>query len=254
MKKIVTTALFSVLCLFVFGQSIHILNGTTDVTNSFFVVPIHDGDMTLTELSIVNKTATRFTYQVNRTILNPPMNDSCASLYYCTGVQCYAPQSATTWTPADTGSSIGGNETLPNGPDTYGIAAHYDVCPTTCADLYVMYRVFKTKSGTNDTARVVIKYTCSTGIKENAAALGSLSNAYPNPACTYFSLDYALNAGGKSMIVIYDIFGKKVMETLLPKHEGTISINTDPLVPGLYFYSLLVNGQTAATKQLVITK
>ena len=66
-----------------FGQSIHILHDNKDVTNTIIVVPIAKGDGTLTELSLQNKTANKVDYQVNRTILNPPLNDSCASLYYC---------------------------------------------------------------------------------------------------------------------------------------------------------------------------
>jgi hypothetical protein len=254
MKKIFTTAIFSVFTMLVFGQSIHILQDKTDVTNGIITVPVTKGLRSITDLSIVNKTATRFTYQVNRTILNPPMNDTCGGLYFCTGVQCYGPNPSTHWTPADTGSSIGANETLPSDSGTYGVAAHYDVCADACADLYVLYRVYKTKAGTKDTAYVTIKYTCSNGIDENAGSLGSLSNAYPNPACTDFSLNYQVNVSGKSVLAIHDIFGKEIMETVLPKNEGTIRINTSSLAPGVYLYTLLINGQAAATKQLVITR
>jgi hypothetical protein len=253
MKKTVTTALFSVITMFIFGQSIHILNDKTDVTNGTITVTVTKGMRSIIDLSIVNKTAARISYQVNRTILNPPM-DPCGGLYFCTGVQCYGPNTAVTWTPTDTGSSIGANATLPDGPDTYGVAAHYDVCEDACAELQVKYRVYRTTAGTKDTAYVTIKYTCSSGIDENRESLGSLSNAYPNPASTEFSLNYKLNVSGKSEIVIYDIFGKKVQETMLPKNEGTICINTSLLTPGVYLYALLVNGQAAATKQLVITR
>lgn len=236
-----------------FGQSIHILHDNKDVTNTIIVVPIAKGDGTLTELSLQNKTANKVDYQVNRTILNPPLNDSCASLYYCTGTQCYAPQSAITWTPPDAGSSINANATLPDGPDTYGIAAHYDVCSDICNDLYVLYRVYRTTAGTKDTAFVTIKYVCTTGIDEQKELLGSMSDAYPNPAHANFSLNYKLNVASKSEVAIYDIAGKKVMEQALSKNEGVVTINTAALTPGVYLYSLLINNQAVSTKQLIIT-
>ncbi len=261
MKKIFTTALLFVSATCLFGQSIHILKDKVDVTNGIINIPVTKGDASVTELALENKTGVKVDYQVNRTILNPPMSaDKCAGLYFCTGVQCYGPQKAINWTPKDAGSSIGAYATLPDPhPDTtqlptYGISAHYDICEDACADLYVLYRVYKTAAGSKDTAYVTIKYTCTNGIDEHASNLGSLSNAYPNPACTDFSLNYQMNVSGKGQIFLYDIFGKKVMETVLPKSEGTVIINTSSLTPGVYFYTMLINGQAVSTKQLVITR
>ncbi|HRG52042.1 MAG TPA: T9SS type A sorting domain-containing protein [Bacteroidia bacterium] len=254
MKKIISSLLLLAMSFtFSRAQSIHILHENKDVTNTIIVLPIKKGDSTLIDLSLVNKTAAPITYQVNRTILNPPMNEDCAALYFCTGVQCYTPRSEVTWTPKDTGSSIGAYATLPNGKDTYGIAAHYDACPDECKDLYVLYRVYKTAPGTNDTAYVTIKYTCSTGINEHNALLGSISDAYPNPTSSSFSLNYKLNVGAKSELVIYDITGKKIMDAPLSKNEGVVTMNTSLLSPGVYLYSLLINNQAVQTKRLVIT-
>lgn len=254
MKKIFSSLLLLTISFtFLQAQSIHILYENKDVTNTIITHSIKKGDSTLLDLSLVNKTASGITYQVNRTILNPPMNDACAALYFCTGAQCYTPRSETTWTPKDTGSYIGANATLPNGKDTYGIAAHYDACPDECKDLYVLYRVYKTAPGTKDTAYVTIKYTCSTGINENNALLGSISDAYPNPTNSNFSLSYKLNAATKSELVIYDITGKKIMDAPLSKIEGVITMNTSVLTPGVYLYSLLINNQAVQTKRLVIT-
>src|SRR4051812_33700071 len=231
MKKIITPLLFVATSItFSFGQSIHILNKNVDITNQIITVPIAKGNSTITELSLLNKTSKKVDYQVNRTILNAPMKeDSCTSLYFCTGIQCYAPNSETTWTPPDAGSSIDANATLPDTAGTYGIAAHYDMCPSDCNDLYVLYRVYKTTPGSNDTAYVTLKYTCSMGINEQKETLGSISDAYPNPANSSFSLNYRLKASSKSEIVLYDIVGKKVMENVLQKNEGVITINTSSL-------------------------
>lgn len=252
MKKTLTTILL-VSATFAFGQSIHILHDNVDVTGKSISVPVHKDFEFVTELALKNTTSGNIDYQVNRTILNPPLDD-CSNILFCTGVQCYGPSNDITWTPADAGSTINANETLPNGPNTYGIAAHYNVCETACADLNVLYRVYKTTAGSKDTAYVTIKYTCSNGITEQNATLGSLSDAYPNPAGANFSVNYAMTTFSKSEIAIYDLFGKKLMETQLPRAEGTITINTSSLTPGVYFYTLLVNNERAATKRLIISE
>lgn len=259
MKKTLTTALLLTSATFSFGQSIHILYEQTDVTNKTITVPAMMDENVIAELSLQNTTGDKIDYQVNRTIKNPPLA-ACASLYFCTGVQCYGPSSAVTWTPNDAGSSIGPHAVLPDPnthPDslpTYGISAHYEVCPEECNDLQVLYRVYKTASGTSDTAFVTINYSCSTGITEENATLGSLSNAYPNPANNSFTVNYSMPVFSKSEIVLYDLFGKKIMETPLTAKEGKITINTSSLAPGVYFYSLLVNNQTAKSKRLVISE
>lgn len=83
MKKVITTFLVALSSIvYSFAQSIHILNGNKDVTNTVIVVPISKGDSTAVEMSLQNKTSSKISYKVNRTILNPPMNDTCSSLYF----------------------------------------------------------------------------------------------------------------------------------------------------------------------------
>lgn len=118
----------------------------------------------------------------------------------------------------------------------------------------MLYRVFKTDVGSNDTAYVTIKYTCSTGIQEEKALLGSISDAYPNPTRSDFSLNYKLNSAAKSELVIYDITGKAIMNTLLSKSEGVVTLNTSSLPAGVYLYSLLVNKQAVQTKRLLVVE
>lgn len=83
MKKVITTFLVALSSIvYSFAQSIHILNGNKDITNTVIVVPISKGDSTAVEMSLQNKTSSKISYKVNRTILNPPMNDTCSSLYF----------------------------------------------------------------------------------------------------------------------------------------------------------------------------
>lgn len=250
MKRIFTLILAFTSLTSTFAQSIKILKGTDDVTNKIITLPISAGDASETLLSLVNKTSNSINFQVNRTILNGAMtDDSCASLYFCTGSLCYPPSSSITWTPNNAGSTIKGNETL---PDAAGISAHYTVCSDHCRDLYVLYRVYKVDAGSKDTAYVTIKYTCASGIEEEVAASASISEAYPNPASSDFSVNYHMNSPAKSEITITDILGKKVKEVKLTEKEGTVTINTSQLREGIYFYSLIVNNHVTATRKIVV--
>lgn len=251
MKKTIVCTFLMLSSIVVFGQSIHIFDHNKDVTNTTVVVPIAKGENALADLSLLNTTAKDLNYQVNRTILNPPFDDACASLFFCTGTQCYSPNSSINWTGPYI-DLIRANEKLPSDSGTTGIAAHYDVCETTCADLKVLYRVYPTDGNAKDTAYVTIHYSCATSITEENTSLGSLSDAYPNPSSNGFSVNYTLSASGKNELVLYDLFGKKHMEISLERNQGSIHLNTTSLSAGVYFYSLIVNGQRAATKQVVI--
>ena len=252
MKKILTSILLAS-ATFTFGQSIHIFHDNQDVTGKVITVPISKDSEFVTEIALKNTTSSDIHYQVNRTIMNPPLSE-CSHILFCTGDQCYGPTKTVNWTPPGDGSYIKANQTLPDGPGTFGIAAHYKVCGSKCADLTVKYRVYRLDAGTKDTAIVTIQYTCTNGITEENASLGSLSDAYPNPASANFTVNYTLTTFSKSEIAVYDLFGKKLIETQLPRVEGSVTINTSSLPPGVYFYSLMVANQRAVTKRLVISE
>jgi hypothetical protein len=235
-----------------FSQSLHILKDKVDVTNTVITIPITPGQKTETEFSIFNPTNSAITYQVNRTILNPPMNDSCAALYFCAGKFCFLPNTDITWTPKAAPISIPAQGTMPNGNGTFGIFAHYDVCPKVCNDLYVYYRVYNVAANMKDTAYVEIRYTCTNGIKNYSNPVAFISNAYPNPASSEFSLNYDLYSLSMGEILIQDIVGKEMQRAKLTDNKGSILINTSELPTGIYFYSLMENNNKICTKKLII--
>ncbi len=235
-----------------FSQSLHILKDKVDVTNTVITIPITPGQKAETEFSIFNPTNSTITYQVNRTILNPPMNDSCAALYFCAGKFCFLPNKAITWTPKAAPIDIPAQGTMPNGNGTFGIFAHYDVCPNACNDLYVYYRVYNVAANTKDTAYVELRYTCTNGIKNYPNTSAFISNAYPNPASGGFSLTYDLCSLSMGEILIQDIVGKEMQRVKLTNNKGSILINISELPTGIYFYSLMTNNNKSLTKKLII--
>jgi aminopeptidase N len=80
-----------------------------------------------------------------------------------------------------------------------------------------------------------------------------LSN-YPNPCGGQTTISYQLTNGGETELALYDLTGKRVR--LL--HEGwqsngshTLTVDTQHLNPGIYFYSLNTAGETATGKLVV---
>jgi hypothetical protein len=250
MKKIFTSVFTIALASFGFAQSLHIYEGTTDITGMTIYDTISPLELTVHDLELHNTTSNAVTYQVNRTIMNPPIEGD-AYLYFCTGTQCYAPQSSTNWTPSGSPSTIAANATLPAGPGTYGIAAHYDA-GTLGSTIIVKYRVYNTMTA-GDTAFVTIHYVSETtaGIAENAK--GTISAAYPNPASSFTSIKYDLQYANTGKIAFYDMLGKKVKEVELTEKQGVAKIDVAEFNSGIYFYTFLVNDKAISTKKLVVS-
>ncbi|MFL5765099.1 MAG: T9SS type A sorting domain-containing protein [Bacteroidia bacterium] len=249
MKRILTLLAVLSIKAFSYGQTIHIYDSGSDVTGDTIIVPIMAGDMDLNDLELHNTSSSKTYYKINRTI---GMKDSCANIYYCTGTQCYSPNNATTWTPSGGADSISGLAILPSGPGTYGIAAHYDACPTMCHDFWVLYRVYNTMTA-GDTAKVTIMYMCTSGIDENDQQEVSVA-AYPNPASNFVSINYDVkNAFTSGRITITDMLGKQVNQLAVNGRQGTAKLDVSEMPAGIYFYSLIIDNNTMSTKKLIVT-
>lgn len=79
---------------------------------------------------------------------------------------------------------------------------------------------------------------------------------YPNPSTGFTTVKYALENQANVSFEMIDVTGKKVISSVEGNRNAgthTIEINTNDLNAGIYFYSLVVNGQTI-TKKMTITK
>lgn len=79
--------------------------------------------------------------------------------------------------------------------------------------------------------------------------------AYPNPSIDYvnFQIDELASVNADHLsIIAYDNFGKEIDRTTLNK--GSASFQTKSWMNGIYFYSLVYNGQVLKTGKLFVTK
>ncbi len=117
---------------------------------------------------------------------------------------------------------------------------------------WVRYR-FYDKNNTTDSMSVVVAYHVTpTGIAKPVSQQAEL-NASPNPANGMAAIGYKLAPGStNASIVISNMLGEKVEEIGLQETQSTVILMTGHYKAGVYFYSLVVDGKTSATRKLVV--
>lgn len=100
------------------------------------------------------------------------------------------------------------------------------------------------------------KTSSSTGISVNSAQLNaSLSQNEPNPFAHETVIKYSVNTDAKdASIVVYDLTGKQINKfPLTEKGNSSLTISAESLHPGIYIYSIVVDGSIIDTKQMVVS-
>ena len=100
-----------------------------------------------------------------------------------------------------------------------------------------------------------IRQENSLGLSEEGMS-PSLFQNYPNPSNGITTISYSLKKESDVSFELIDIFGKKVVSfTKEMQNEGfnSFEVDTKQLNSGLYFYSILVNGNRV-TRKMIVTK
>ena len=79
-----------------------------------------------------------------------------------------------------------------------------------------------------------------------------MSQAYPNPASSFVNFDYDFD--GNLTAVVYNILGQEVLRENLNANTGKLSFSVADLNDGIYFCTMLVNGQAYTTQKFVVKK
>ena len=112
-------------------------------------------------------------------------------------------------------------------------------------ELTVQY-TFTERGGEPMTFEFYFRYDTSS-VDENVSKL--FSNAYPNPASNFVNFDCEMQ---NATIAIYNMMGQEVIRQDV--NDSHVSINISDLTDGIYFYSILVNGEAVKTSKLVVRK
>ena len=88
---------------------------------------------------------------------------------------------------------------------------------------------------------------------QDLATRKPLSNIFPNPAHTQVSLAHTERINGDIAITLFDVHGRERQTTRF--EEGQIfSLEVAQLPQGIYFLSLIQNGQVISRGKILITR
>jgi hypothetical protein len=82
----------------------------------------------------------------------------------------------------------------------------------------------------------------------------SLEQNYPNPFDQSTTFRYTIPAGATAQILIHDVTSGSLVKSIPAPASGQAQINANELKPGIYSYTLVVNGQAAASKTMMLNK
>lgn len=84
---------------------------------------------------------------------------------------------------------------------------------------------------------------------------GFLSQNAPNPFSSSTTIKYELpKKAQKAVIGVYDMNGREIKIIQLPsENAGSVTINGGELQPGMYLYSLIVDGKYFDSKKMILT-
>ena len=240
MKKIVLFVFLVIqTCLNVFSQSLTLADSTGPLANNANIS--RQGYVTEDEiLSFVFVTNTSnspidvLVKKVEISLIPGSVNT------FCWGV-CFAPSVYVSPTPL----TLNALQT-----DSTNFSGHYS--PFGFGGASVIRYVFFDQANPNDSVCVNVRYDAFYVGINNQTNKDILSGAYPNPANNTVNFDYSLNHENGGCVIIRNLVGSVVKESFLTSTAGKLSILTGDLPEGIYFYSLMVNGNTVTTRKLIV--
>ncbi len=224
---------------------------------SLKLIDLNGNDMTNAVFSDVYDTSSIDPYEFDLDVINTSANNilvSCvrssnqilpqSESYFCWDV-CYSPIVSSAFTPL----AINAQDTLAGYFHAYFLPNFQSGTST------MRYRFANTTNAADTASFTFILYTGTLGIdSKGAASKSTLSNAYPNPSKGIISIKYSVEQSNNSALQITNDLGQVIYQESLNRSNGVVRINSADFKPGIYFYSLVVDGAVGAAKKLVITQ
>ncbi len=207
-------------------------------------IVINPADSTSTllefELIVTNLMTTDADVKVLRTEMEMI---SGATSYYCWGA-CYL--DTTNLSPI-THTIAAGASTEP----AY-FSGHYDAHGAIGASI-VEYKFFDVDKTDQFVKVVVIFDNSPDAIEESIMNNIAVSDIYPNPADNFVAIDYTMpNEVENASVKIVNILGSVVKEQQIETRNNKLTLDISDINSGVYFYSILVNGEGYITKKLIV--
>lgn len=129
---------------------------------------------------------------------------------------------------------------------------HYEVNGAVGVSL-IEYKYYN-KDNPAEYIAIVVKFDISpAGIDDNIFNNIWVSEIYPNPTITFVNIDYELPTEvDLASVKIVNLYGSVMMERELDAGSNHMRMNVSELNGGIYFYSVIINGEIYNTKKLII--
>ncbi len=164
---------------------------------------------------------------------------------FCWSGSCYSPMTDTS--DANHDLLLPAGQMSPDPP----FSGHYTHGQKS-GETIVKYTLFERGNVDNcDSVIVIFKYSL-TGVEDNVFDGVSISDAYPNPATNKVNFDFNLSGVSNASVNIVNLLGSVVKHADLTSGSDKVSIDVSDLPQGVYFYSIVANGNIYQTKKLII--
>ncbi len=187
-------------------------------------------------LSVTNNSSEQKDIKVRRTVLSPITG---SSNFFC-WLACYVEGVSLTPNPL----------TMDGGATSTAFSAH--LRPNMNSGTAQIQYTFFDANNTSDSTNVVVTFEVTPlGIK-NVSSETALK-AFPNPVDDKLNISFARSTNNETAsIELFNMLGVKVASVQLNSVEGVISIPTEDLKAGLYFYSIRENGKSSKPGRITI--
>lgn len=254
MKKLFTFLAISAISASLFSQSSFQLldpdNSNADVTGATFDFYGAPGEDIIKIIDVKNNAASNKTVKLKRTFVSgvamTSPEDTCT---ICWNV-CLPWSANLTQT---TGNVNIGAGSIASFQSQSGLGFHSSFKSNSTLGTRVVRYTWYDVNNTNDSTYLIVNYHITgVNIKENVLKQFNFSNPQPNPAIGSTSIKYDFPHAAKAKIKIYNAIGTLMKEVRIDDENGKITISTEELSNGVYFYSLLVNDKIVGTKRLIV--
>jgi len=162
------------------------------------------------------------------------------SKWFCFGIYCYS--------PSDTVSSYSVQIKPTNSAELKAYAASSHIIGTDD----VLYH-FYDQQGLSDTLSFAVHYDFSlSGVSDLKKPNYVLGGASPNPANNVTAITYQYSSTKDARLVFYNLLGSPLKEIKLQNNNGVSLIEASQFASGVYIYSLIIDGNSVASKKLVV--
>ena len=239
-KKSIFTLMFLAVIGYVSAQSLRFeLNGQVYAEGEEIVCTNDIGFEFLQDMQLRNLTSNDLDVIIKKEVIEDLEG---ATNYFCWGL-CYSPDVFVSPNPV----TVAANSVTDEG----ALSFHTMFDEGVFGKVMVKYYAYDERHPEDAVTINVVFHKSGEGVNE--ASTLHFGQPYPNPASSTVNFDCNLQ-GSNATAVIYNLVGQEVMRQEINTFERKLSVSVADLNDGIYFCSVMRNGQTFATVKFVVKK